>query len=148
VGGVATLFSAPIFGRMADQYGKLRIYTLCSILTLPFIYFITNMPAITFYYVLIVTGIWFVVANGRSIAAQAMISNIIEPQYRGSFMSLNSSFQQLFVGSASFAAGLMVSNDPVTKRIYHYNWVGFVSIAVLAFCIFLGYALKRNTESL
>lgn len=148
VGGVATLFSAPIFGRLSDKYGKLRIYTICSILTLPFVYFISNMPAIAFYYVLMVTGIWFVVANGRSIAAQAMISNVIEPKYRGSFMSLNSSFQQLFVGSASFAAGLMVSNDPVTKRIYHYHWVGYVSIAVLAFCIFLGYALKRNTESL
>jgi len=89
-----------------------------------------------------------VVSNGRSIAAQAMISNVIEPQYRGSFMSLNSSFQQLFVGSASFVAGLMVKNDPVTKKIYHYNWVGYVSIAILAFCIYLGYLLKRNTQSL
>jgi predicted MFS family arabinose efflux permease len=148
VGGIATLFSAPIFGRMADKYGKLKIFTTCSLLTLPFVYFIANMPAIAFYYVLIVSGIWFVVANGRSIAAQAMISNVIEPQYRGSFMSLNSSFQQLFVGSASFVAGLMVKNDPVTKKIYHYNWVGYVSIAVLAFCIYLGYLLKRNTQSL
>jgi MFS transporter, DHA1 family, inner membrane transport protein len=148
VGGVATLFSAPLFGRLADIHGKLKIFTICSILTLPFVYFITNMPAMPFYYVLIVTGIWFVVANGRSIASQAMISNVIEPQYRGSFMSLNSSFQQLFVGSASFVAGLMVSNDPLTKRIYHYHWVGYLSIAVLAFCIYLGYVLKRNVDSL
>ena len=147
VGGAATLFSAPFFGKLSDKRGKLKVFTFCSILSLPFVYFITNMPAISFYWVLIVTGIWFVVANGRMIAAQAMISNIIEPQYRGSFMSLNSSFQQLFVGSASFMSGLIVTNDPVTKKIFHYHWVGYLSIAVLSLCILLGYALKRSSSS-
>jgi DHA1 family inner membrane transport protein len=146
VGGSATLFSAPFFGKLADRWGKLKVFTLCSLLTLPFVYFITNMPAIAFYYVLIATGIWFVTANGRMIASQAMVSNIIEPQYRGSFMSLNASFQQLFVGSASFMAGLIVINDPVTKKIGHYEWVGYLSIGVLAFCIILGYVLQRSSK--
>lgn len=148
VGGIATLFSAPFFGKLADRVGKLKVFTICSLLSLPFIYFITNMPVISFYYVLIATGIWFVVANGRMIATQAMVSNIIEPQYRGSFMSVSSSLQQLFVGSASFIAGLIVSNDPLTKRIFHYDWVGYLSIVVLAFCIFIGYALQKSTSNL
>ncbi len=148
VGGTATLFSAPFFGKLADRTGKIKVYMFCALFTLPFVYFITNMPALAFYYVLIATGLWFIVSNGRSIAAQAMISNVIEPQYRGSFMSLNSSFQQLFVGSASFIAGLIVTNDPITKKIYHYSWAGYLSIAVLAFCIYLGYVLKRYSNSL
>ena len=148
VGGFATLFSAPFFGKLADKVGKLKVFVICSLLSLPFVYFITNMPAIAFYYVLVATGIWFVVANGRMIAAQAMVSNVIEPQYRGSFMSVNSSLQQLFVGSASFMAGLIVSNDPVSKKIFHYEWVGYLSIAILAFCIFLGFALKKSTSDL
>jgi MFS transporter, DHA1 family, inner membrane transport protein len=148
VGGIATLFSAPFFGKLADKIGKIKVFTICSLLSLPFIYFITNMPVISFYYVLIATGIWFVVANGRMIATQAMVSNVIESQYRGSFMSINSSLQQLFVGSASFMAGLIVTNDPVSKKIFHYNWVGYCSITILAFCIYLGYALKRKTVDL
>jgi predicted MFS family arabinose efflux permease len=148
VGGTATLFSAPFFGKLSDKKGKIKVYTICALLTLPFVYFITNMPSIAFYYVLIATGIWFVVSNGRSIAAQAMISNVIEPEYRGSFMSLNSSFQQLFVGSASFLAGLIVTNDPVTKKIYNYEWAGYLSIAILAFCIYLGFLLKKNSSTL
>ncbi len=147
VGGMATLFSAPFFGKLADRKGKLKIFTLCSLLTLPFVYFITNMPAIPFYYVLIITGFWFIVANGRAVAAQAMISNVVEARYRGSFMSINSSLQQLFVGSASFAAGLIVTNDPATKKIYHYHWVGYFSIIILSFCVYLGYVLKRNSTS-
>jgi predicted MFS family arabinose efflux permease len=148
VGGIATLFSAPFFGKVADRVGKLKVFVTCSILSLPFVYFITNMPAIAFYYVLIVTAMWFVVANGRMIAAQAMVSNVIEPQYRGSFMSINSSLQQLFVGSASFIAGLIVTNDPISKKIFHYNWVGYVSITILAFCIYLAFALKKSTTDL
>ena len=144
VGGVATLFSAPIFGKLADKHGKLKIFTLTALLTLPFVYLITNMPAIPFYFVLIATGLWFIVSNGRSIAAQSMVSNVIESQYRGSFMSLNSSFQQLFIGTASFIAGLIVTND-ASGKINHYSWAGYFSIGVLLFCIYLGYVLKKKT---
>jgi hypothetical protein len=75
-----------------------------------------------------------------------MISNVVEPQYRGSFMSLNSSIQQLFVGSASFLAGLIVTNDPVTKKIFHYEWAGYLSIAVLAAAIFVATLLRKSTS--
>ena len=148
VGGAATLFSAPLFGKLADKHGKLKMYIITAIATLPFVILITHMPSIPFYFVLIVTGLWFIVSNGRSISAQAMISNVMEPQYRGSFMSLNSSFQQLFVGTASFMAGLIVSNDPVTKKIFHYSWAGYVSVAFLVLCIYLGGVLKRTSNNL
>jgi len=142
VGGIATLISAPIFGRMADQYGKLRIFVICGLLALPFIFIITNLPVIPFYLALIFTGFWFVFANGRGIASQAMISNAVESQYRGSFMSFNSSLQQLFIGSASFFAGLIVTNDPA-KKIHHFQWSGYVSILVLLGSIFLGTLLSK-----
>lgn len=148
VGGTATLFSAPFFGKLADRKGKYIVFLLCSLLALPFIYFITNMPPIKFYFVLIATGLWFVMANGRSIASQAMISNVIESQYRGSFMSLNSSFQQLFVGSASFMAGLIVTNDPVTKKIFHFHWVGYLSIGVLVLTVLVGRHLRKLTPEI
>lgn len=148
VGGVATLFSAPFFGKLSDKKGKLRIFVFCSFATLPFIYFLTNMPAISFYWVLLITGIWFVLANGRMIAAQSMISNVVESQYRGSFMSINSSLQQFFVGSASFASGLIVTNDMATKKLFHYEWVGYVSIILLTFCVYLGRILKKNVPGL
>ncbi len=143
VGGGVTLISAPIFGKLSDRYGKLKIYLITSILTLPFIFMITNMPAVPFYYVLVATGLWFIVSNGRSIAAQAMISNAVEPANRGSFMSFNSSLTQLFIGTGSFLAGLIVSND-ANKVIHNYPLSGYVSIAILIICIFIGVQLNRQ----
>jgi predicted MFS family arabinose efflux permease len=75
-----------------------------------------------------------------------MVSNVIESQYRGSFMSLNSSFQQLFIGTASFIAGLIVTDDAYGK-INHYDWAGYFSIAILLFCIYLGYLLKKISKT-
>ena len=147
VGGVATLFSAPFFGKLSDRYGKLRVFILCSLITLPLIYLITTMPDVRFYLVLIVTGFWFIFANGRAVAAQAMISNVVESQYRGSFMSINSSVQQLFIGSASFFAGLIVTND-ATHRIHHYEWVGYLSVAILASCMLVGRQLRNHTPDI
>ena len=61
-------------------------------------------------------------------------------------MSLNSSFQQLFVGSASFIAGLIVTNDVATKKIYHYNWVGILSIVIVLLCVYLGVELNKRMK--
>ncbi len=143
VGGLATFFSAPMFGRLADKFGKLKIFTICAIASLPAIYLVTNMPVIDFYLVLLITGIWFIMANGRSVAAQAMISNVVESKYRGSFMSINSSLQQLFIGTASVIAGLIVTDD-ATKRIQHYEWVGYLSILIIIASIYMARVLGKK----
>jgi MFS transporter, DHA1 family, inner membrane transport protein len=142
VGGVLTLFTAPLFGKLADKHGKLQIFTLCACLSLAPVFFITNMPAIPFYYVLIVTGFWFIVANGRNIASSALISNVVPPEHRGSFMSFNSSVQQMFTGIASLLAGWIVVTKAPNPSLLHYNWVGYLSLLVIVFCIVIGRRLK------
>jgi MFS transporter, DHA1 family, inner membrane transport protein len=142
VGGVLTLFTAPFFGKLADKHGKLQIFTLCACLSLVPVFFITNMPVIPFYYVLMVTGFWFIVANGRNIASSALISNVVPPEHRGSFMSFNSSVQQMFTGIASLLAGWIVVTKAPNPSLLHYNWVGYLSLMVILFCIVIGRRLK------
>ena len=77
-----------------------------------------------------------VLGTGRAITAQAMISNVVEPEYRGSFMSFNSSMQQLGSAIASFTAGFIVIKDHA-GRILRYEWVGYLSIFVLLLALLL-----------
>jgi predicted MFS family arabinose efflux permease len=142
VGGIVTLFTAPLVGSLADKYGKLKIFTITALLSLIPILFITNMPAIPFYYVLIVTGIWFILANGRNIASSAMVSNVVNSENRGSFMSINSAVQQLFTGIASIIAGLIVVTKKPNPQLLHYSWVGYLSLIIIVFCIYLARRLK------
>jgi predicted MFS family arabinose efflux permease len=103
------------------------------------------MPPIKFYYVLVVFGVWFTFSTGRNIPAQAMISTVVHPAQRGQFMSFNSSFQQLFTGTASIIAGLIVVRDEQGK-IYHYNWVGYLSIIIIFACWFIGRMLAKKQQ--
>ena len=143
VGGVCALISSSIIGRLADKYGKFRIFSVCLVLSVIPIFFITNMPLIPFYAVLSIFGFWFTFSTGRNIPAQAMISTVVNPTQRGQFMSFNSSFQQLFTGFASVIAGFIVMQDD-RGRILHYNWVGYLSVAIVFGTLFLATVLAKR----
>ena len=147
VGGIITLFSGPLFGRLADKYGKLRIFIICGSLSLIPIYLISNMHIVPLYYALTITGLWFMLSNGRTVAATAMVSNVVPPQTRGSFMSFNSSIQQLFTGFASTIAGFIIFTDPHTQKLYNYNWVGYLSLFVICVCLFVGYKVGEKPNN-
>lgn len=136
VGGVASFIASPLIGKLADKYGKHRVFYIFCFLSLIPIFLITNMPAIKYYFVLVVTGTWFALSSGRGIPAQAIISNVVKSEQRGSFMSFNSSVQQLFTGMASLIAGMIILVSPDGK-ILHYPLVGYLSIAIVFACIFI-----------
>ena len=145
VGGLCAMITSPIIGRMADKYGKLRIFIICLFFSLIPIFLITNMPRIPFYYVLVVMGFWFTFSTGRNIPAQAMISAVVKPEQRGQFMSFNSSFQQLFTGMASLLAGLIVVKD-ASGKIFNYNIVGYLSIVIVMSTVFIARALANKQQ--
>ncbi len=145
VGGVCAFISSNFIGRLADKYGKLKIFIICLLLSLFPILLITNMPSIPFYLVLAVFGFWFTFSTGRNIPAQAMISTVVKPMERGKFMSFNSSFQQLFTGLASVVSGLIVTRDEA-GRIYNYNWVGYLSVFMLFIMLFMGVKLAKHQK--
>ncbi len=145
VGGVCAFISSNFIGRLADKYGKLKIFIICLLLSLFPILLITNMPSIQFYLVLAVFGFWFTFSTGRNIPAQAMISTVVKPMERGKFMSFNSSFQQLFTGLASVVSGLIVTRDEA-GRIYNYNWVGYLSVFMLFIMLFMGVKLAKHQK--
>jgi MFS transporter, DHA1 family, inner membrane transport protein len=145
VGGVCALFSSSIIGRLADKFGKFRVFSICLVFSVMPIFFITNMPLIPFYAVLAIFGFWFTFSTGRNIPAQAMISTVVNPAQRGQFMSFNSSFQQLYTGLASVIAGLIVTQDD-RGRILHYNWVGYLSVVIVFGTLFIGRGLAKRMQ--
>ncbi|MCD9186953.1 MAG: MFS transporter [Pyrinomonadaceae bacterium] len=145
VGGALTMVTSPLIGRLADRIGKYILFVLMALTSLPLIALITNLPAIPFYFVLCITGAWFVISTGRIIPAQAMVSNVVPTERRGSFMSFNSSVQQLFVGMASVLAGLIVVKLP-DNRIENYEKTGYLSIVIILFSIFIATMLNKKLK--
>jgi predicted MFS family arabinose efflux permease len=143
VGGCASMVAALFLGRFSDRTGKLPVFSWSVILSLPMVFIITAMPGVHFSVVLVFFAFWFIVATGRAVTAQAMISEVVKAEQRGSFMSVNGSVQQLGSGMAALSAGAIVITEK-SGKILHYNWVGYFSIFVLMSSLILGrYIFKR-----
>lgn len=142
VGGALTLITSPFIGKIADKIGKFRLFSIMILIAVIPIVLITNMPQIPFYYVLIITGFWFIISTGRAIPAQAIVSEVVPPSKRGGFMNINSSIQQLAVGLASVIAGLIVVKAPDGK-LANYNITGYLSIVVILSSLLTGIMLRK-----
>jgi DHA1 family inner membrane transport protein len=143
VGGALTLVTSPYIGKIADRIGKHRLFVIMAIISILPVALITNLPQMPFYMVLCITGFWFVVSSGRMIPAQAMISNVVSSERRGSFMSFNSSVQQIFVGLASVVAGFVVVKNP-DNSIQNYDLTGYLSIFITLLTLI--FVSKLNTR--
>ncbi len=137
VGGLAAFVASFVLGRISDQRGKLLIFTYSVIACVIMVAVITNLHDVSFPVVLVFFGIWFAVATGRAVTAQAMLSNIPAPAQRGSFMSFNSSVQQLGTSGASFLSGILVVKS-ANGKLVGYDWVGYVSIVILILSLIMG----------
>lgn len=143
VGGLVTIFSAPMAGKLADKYGKHKVFYCFAALSLIPIYVITNLTVIPYYYVLCITGIWFVLSSSRNIPAQALVSNLVPPHQRGSFQSFNSCVTSAFVGLASLIAGKVVTQDAAGK-LQHYSTTGFMSIGVVLLAMLIASQIPKQ----
>jgi predicted MFS family arabinose efflux permease len=107
-GGALTFITLPLVGRLADRLGKRVVFRVMAACTMALLLVISNLPVAPLVAVLVVTTLYWVATSGRWVPAMAMITSSVVPQYRGSFMSVNASVQQMACGLASVVAGAVV----------------------------------------
>ncbi|MDX1628542.1 MAG: MFS transporter [Fulvivirga sp.] len=147
VGGGLTIFTSPLVGKMADKLGRLKVFTVFGILVMIPILVITNLPPIPLWQALIVSGIFFIFANGRMVPSTTMVTSVIQPANRGSFMSIRSSVQQISSGVAAMLAGYIISEKPsvVTSNataLIDYEYVGYIALIFSVMALFVARYLK------
>jgi predicted MFS family arabinose efflux permease len=141
VGGLLTLFSAPLVGKLADTRGKYPVFVLFAVLSLAPVWLITNVWPMPLWAILSISGLFFIFVNGRMIPTQALVSSVVHPQKRGGFMSINSSVQQLATGLSSIIGGAIVAKS-ADGRILNYQWVGYLSMVLILVSIWLAGRVK------
>jgi MFS transporter, DHA1 family, inner membrane transport protein len=108
-GGLATLVTMTLFGRMSDRFGKLLMFRILAasamlpMVVLPILPARTALPL-----VLIATTLFMVAISGRWVPAMALITASSAPSYRGSFLSFNTALQQISAGVATSLAGFIL----------------------------------------
>ena len=127
-GGVATLMSSRLIGHMADKYGKVKVFRVLAIVSLAPLIVTTNLVPVPLWVVLLNSTAFFILISGRMIPAMAIVSQLVEPKIRGTFMSLVGSIQMLASGIASVLAGVVVTIT-ADGKMEHYNLVGYGAAA-------------------
>lgn len=145
LGGVFTLFSTPIIGKLTDKYGTRKVFLSMVILSSVPILSITHLGKSQAWVILTLTTWLMIAASGRFVAANTLVTGSVESARRGSFMSLRSSVIELAEGIAALIGGLIVSIG-VSGRLEGYNVLGYLSYAITILSIFILWRVKRAEE--
>ncbi|MGD9720163.1 MAG: MFS transporter [Pirellulales bacterium] len=136
VGGALTLLAAPVIGRLADRFGKLRIYCIISPCSAVLFLAITHLPPVSVIVIVTIYGALMVCNVGRMIAAMALMTSSVEPHRRGGFLSANSSVQHIASGLATYVGGTLISQAP-DGRLENFGTVGWIAAGATLASIWL-----------
>jgi predicted MFS family arabinose efflux permease len=135
-GGLATLFTSRLIGRWADVYGKQRVFIWLASLSIIPVWLVTHLPAVPLWQALVCSTLFMVLVSGRFVPAQALVTSVVLPQYRGSFMSFNGAVQQLASGGAALLSGAIMTKTSEGSLI-HFDRIGWISLAATLLCLWL-----------
>ncbi len=138
IGGLATFFVLPFFGKLADKRGNKPVFVVMGTLAVIPILLITNLPSVSIAIALTVTTLFFIISSGRSVPATTLVTSVVKTENRAGFMSLRSSANELALALSSMIAGAIVIEDNVTKTLIHYDWVGYLAVIVTILAVWLG----------
>lgn len=141
VGGGVTIFTSPLIGKLADKFGKLIVFISLALVYVIPVYLITNLGPHPLYMVLTLSAVFFIF-SGRFIPMQAMVTGAVDPKIRASFMSFNSSIQQLANGVAAFFAGIVVTT--VNGKLVNYEVLGYFSVGMALLSVFIATRLRSS----
>lgn len=136
VGGICSACTAPLCGKLADKYGRLRVFAILICIACVVTFWIANSGPLPVWAVLISAGLFFTFASGRFIPAQAILSLAVPSQRRGSFMSLTSCTRDLTSGLTSSLGGWIVTKSP-TGQLVNYDKLGWLAVIVSLISLWL-----------
>lgn len=145
VGGGLSLFASPVIGRLADRFGKLRVFRVLAPLAGALLLAITHLPPVPVFVAVLTFGVLMVCNVGRMIAVTALVTGSIAPHRRGGFLSANSSVQHVASGMAAYIGGAMITqvdDGPLTG----FGLVGWLAAGATVIAIALAGRI-RTLES-
>jgi DHA1 family inner membrane transport protein len=147
-GGVATLLCMTPTGWIADNRDKLVVFRAIGIFCLVPVLLVTNLPeGSSLTATLLATTLFMVATSIRWVPLMAMITASAAPHQRGSFLSVNSSMQQLTMAVAPLLASVILRTDAeaeTTEKLHRFPVVGVVSATAIIASIVLAGRLRRG----
>ncbi|MBA4109776.1 MAG: MFS transporter [Leptothrix sp. (in: Bacteria)] len=127
-GGVATLFTARLWGQLADRHGKVLMFRVISLVAVVPMMILTHMPAVPVAVLVVVTTAFFIFVSGRLVPGMALLTAASPPAMRGAFMSVNGALQSGAMGLSAWLGGALISRTP-DGLVQGYGRTGWLALA-------------------
>lgn len=144
-GGAAAFFTSQLIGRMADKYGKLKVFQYVALASFIPLLITTHLVPIAWWLVLLNSTLFFILVPGRMVPGMAMVSAVPAAHVRGTFMSLASSMQMLASGIATLLSGMIITRT-ASGEMLHYNIVGYIAVACSLITIWIATHLRTTSS--
>ena len=126
-GGLATVFTSRLFGRLSDRFGKREMFTVLTGISVVPLLITTNLPPVPVWAAIAASVLFMVFVSGRFIPAMAIVTAAAQPRLRGTFMSFNTALQQVALGLASVSSGLLIGSTGA-GQLTRYWLAGMVAV--------------------
>src|SRR5438132_1026169 len=121
-GGLFTLLMLPLVGRISDRCAKLSVFRVIAVSAIVPVLAVTHLPAVSLSVALLWSTLFMVITASRMVPAMALITASALPRYRGSFMTINSSVQQLAAALAALVGGGLLGKAEGGSLTGFQNW--------------------------
>ncbi|MGV3774276.1 MAG: MFS transporter [Verrucomicrobiales bacterium] len=142
-GGLCTMFSMNLIGRISDQYGRVKVFFIMLLAAVTATLVLTHLPPLPLWLLLTITTLFMICMSGRIVPAMAIITASVAPHERGSFMSVNASVQHLCSGLGAYVAGVFITQKPGGPLV-GYSKVGWISAALALSTLYLVRSIKPH----
>jgi MFS transporter, DHA1 family, inner membrane transport protein len=143
VGGVCTIITARIVGKLCDKIGSFRVFRAFAIISIIPMILMTHLPPAPLFIMLFTTSVFMMFASGRFIPAMTLVSAVVKPHERGTFMSLENAGRQFSSGAASQIAGLIIGTT-AAGALTNYKLVGYIAIVTTMLAILIAWRLRNK----
>jgi predicted MFS family arabinose efflux permease len=143
VGGLCTILSARFIGKLCDRIGSYQVFKFVAVFAIIPILLLTNLPPVPLWIALFATSSFMMFGSGRFIPAMTLVSAVVDPKERGTFMSLENASRQFSAGAASQLSGLIIGST-AAGSLTHYGYVGIFGIVTSIIAIFIAYRIKNK----
>ena len=136
VGGVSTIISSILVGRLTDKLGKVKTFIVAALFSIGPLIFVTVLPPMQLMYVLMFNVLFFMTFGARFVPAMTLMTTCVVAHRRGNFLSVSSAVQSMGSGVAVLIASSIIGNS-ADGSMLNFGWVGMVAtIATLLSIVF------------
>jgi len=121
VGGLATLISMRWVGKATDKVGKAKMFRIMVLLAVVPLFVTTLLPRVPLWVVLISSSCLYVCMSGRMVPGMALVTSAARPEWRGTFMTLNSAVQSASMGVAAFVGGHLIGRNAAGELTHYWT---------------------------